>query len=111
MSEQKTNPKGLLHGDRFITVSTILVKPFSLRRLGPVNDGSNVHSSPGHGQLARRASYETYASMRLMLLLHILPRFAKLMSSRTGGGMLSALTSRVRNFALHHNGSYRVTLG
>jgi hypothetical protein len=62
MSEQKANPKGLLHGDRFITVSTILVKPFSLRRLGPVNDGSNVHSSPGHSQLARRASYETYVS-------------------------------------------------
>src|SRR5260370_23074895 len=33
------------------------------RRLGPVNDGSNVHSSPGHSQLAGRASYEAYASL------------------------------------------------
>ncbi len=35
--------------------------------------------------------------MRLMFLFHMLPRFAGLMSSRTSGGMLSALTSRVGN--------------
>jgi hypothetical protein len=36
---------------------------------------------------------------------------AELMSSRIGGGMLSVLTSRVRDFALlRHNGSYRVAL-
>ena len=39
-----------------------LVKPLILRRLGPVNDGSNVHSFPGHSQLAGRASYEAYVS-------------------------------------------------
>jgi hypothetical protein len=33
------------------------------------------------------------------------------MSSRTSGGMLSALTSRVGNLALHQNVSYRVALG
>jgi len=33
------------------------------------------------------------------------------MSSRTSGGMLSALTSRVGNFVLHQNVSYRVALG
>jgi hypothetical protein len=33
-----------------------------------------------------------------------------LMSSRTSGGMLSALTSRVGNFVLHQNVSYRVAL-
>ena len=32
------------------------------------------------------------------------------MSSRTSGGMLSALTSRVGNFVLHQNVSYRVAL-
>jgi hypothetical protein len=48
--------------------------------------------------------------MRLTLLSHMLPRFARLMSSRTNGGMLSALTSRVGNFALLQNVSYRVAL-
>jgi hypothetical protein len=48
--------------------------------------------------------------MRLLLLLRILPRFAGLRSSRPSGGMLSALTSRVRNCALHQNVSYRVAL-
>jgi len=48
--------------------------------------------------------------MRLTLLFRILPRFARLMSSRTSGGMLSALTSRVGNLALRQNVSYRVAL-
>jgi len=40
----------MLHALRwnFIAASTILVKPVILRGLGPVNDGSDVHSSPGH---------------------------------------------------------------
>ncbi len=49
--------------------------------------------------------------MRLILLFHMLPRFVRLMSSRTNGGMLSALTSRVGNLALRQNVSYRVALG
>ena len=32
----------------FIAANTNLVKPVILRRLGPVNDGSGVRSSPGH---------------------------------------------------------------
>ncbi len=48
--------------------------------------------------------------MRLTFLLRIFPRFARLISSRTNGGMLSALTSRVGNLALHQNVSYRVAL-
>jgi len=40
----------------------------------------------------------------------MLPRFVRLMSSRTNGGMLSALTSRVGNLALRQNVSYRVAL-
>ena len=48
--------------------------------------------------------------MRLTLLSHMLPRFVRLMSSRTNGGMLSALTSRVGNLALRQNVSYRVAL-
>ena len=48
--------------------------------------------------------------MRLTLLFHMLPRFVRLMSSRTNGGMLSALTSRVGNLALRQNVSYRVAL-
>ena len=48
MGEYETNPKGFMHGDGVIAVSTNLVKPVILRRLGPVNDGSDVHSSPGH---------------------------------------------------------------
>jgi len=62
MSELKAAPKGFMHCDRVIAISTILVKPLILRRLGLVNDGSDVHSSPGHSQLAGRASYEAYAS-------------------------------------------------
>jgi hypothetical protein len=41
----------------------LLVKPLILRRLGPCYDGSNVHSFPGHSQLAERASYEAYVSL------------------------------------------------
>src|SRR5438270_12966189 len=48
--------------------------------------------------------------MRLTLRSHMLPRFVRLMSSRTNGGMLSALTSRVGNLALRQNVSYRVAL-
>jgi hypothetical protein len=48
--------------------------------------------------------------MRLALLFRMLPRFARLISSRTNGGMLSALTSRIGNLALHQNASYRVAL-
>ena len=44
-------------------ISTFLVKSVILRRLGSVNDGSDVHSSPGHSQLAERASYEVYVSL------------------------------------------------
>ena len=49
--------------------------------------------------------------MRLALLFRMLPRFVRLISSRTNGGMLSALTSRIGNLALHQNASYRVALG
>ena len=69
-----------------------------------VNDGSNVHVSPGH------SNWLEELCMRLTLLSRMLPRFARLMSSRTSGGMLSALTSRVGNFALHQHVSYRVAL-
>ncbi len=62
MGEHKAAPKGFMHCDGVIAISTICRKPFILRRLGPVNDGSNVHSSPGHSQLAGRTSYEAYAS-------------------------------------------------
>lgn len=48
MGEQEVNPKDFLHGDGVIAVRTFLVKPLILRRLDPVNDGSGVHSSPGH---------------------------------------------------------------
>ena len=46
-----------------------------------------------------------------MSLFRMLPRFARLISSRTGGGMLSALTSRVGNCALLQSSSLRVALG
>ena len=105
MGEHAVNPKDCTHGDGVIAVTTFLVKPVILRRLGPVNDGSNVHSSPGH------SNWLEELCMRLTFLSLMLPRFARLMSSRTSGGMLSALTSRVGNFALHQNVSYRVTLG
>jgi hypothetical protein len=48
MGEREANPKSSMHRDGVIAITTILVKPVILRRLGPVNDGSNVHSSPGH---------------------------------------------------------------
>jgi hypothetical protein len=83
----------------------LLVKLAILRRLGPVNDGSDIHSSPGH------SNWLEELCMRLTFLSRMLPRFARLMSSRTSGGMLSALTSRVGNLALHQNVSYRVALG
>jgi hypothetical protein len=104
MGEHAVNPKNCTHGDGVIAVTTFLVKPVILRRLGPVNDGSNVHLSPGH------SNWLEELCMRLTLLSLMLPRFARLMSSRTSGGMLSALTSRVGNLALHQNVSYRVAL-
>ena len=105
MGEHAVNPKDCTHGDGVIAVTTFLVKPVILRRLGPVNDGSDVHLSPGH------SNWLEELCMRLTLLSRMLPRFARLMSSRTSGGMLSALTSRVGNFALHQHVSYRVALG
>jgi hypothetical protein len=48
MGEHEANSKDFTHGDGVIAVSTFLVKPLILCRLGPVNDGSGVHSSPGH---------------------------------------------------------------
>ncbi len=48
MGEHEANSKDFTHGDGIIAVSPFLVKPVILRRLGPVNDGSGVHSSPGH---------------------------------------------------------------
>jgi hypothetical protein len=48
MGEHEASSKDFMHGDGVIAVSTFLVKPVILRRLGPVNDGSDVHSSPGH---------------------------------------------------------------
>ncbi len=104
MSEHEASSKGFTHGDGVIAVSTFLVKPLILRRLGPVNDGSGVHLSPDP------SNWLEELCMRLTLPSHILPRFARLMSSRTSGGMLSALTSRVGNCALHQNVSYRVAL-
>ncbi len=47
MGEHEASSKDFTHGDGVIAVSTFLVKPLILRRLGPVNDGSDVHSSPG----------------------------------------------------------------
>ena len=94
MGEHAVNPKDCTHGDGVIAVTPFLVKPVILRRLGPVNDGSDVHLSPGH------SNWLEELCMRLTLLSRILPRFARLMSGRTSGGMLSALTSRVGNFAL-----------
>ena len=105
MSEHEASSKGFTHGDGVIAVSTFLVKPVIPRRLGPVNDGSGVHLSPDP------SNWLEELCKRLPLLSHILPRFARLMSSRTSGGMLSALTSRVGNCALHQNVSYRVALG
>ena len=104
MDEHEARSKDFMHGDGVIAVSTFLVKPLILCRLGPVNDGSDVHLSPGH------SNWLEELCMRLTLLSLMLPRFARLMSSRTSGGMLSALTSRVGNFALHQHVSYRVAL-
>ena len=92
MGEHEVNPKDCTHGDGVIAVTTFLVKPVILRRLGPVNDGSNVHVSPGH------SNWLEELCMRLTLLSRMLPRFAQLMSSRTSGGMLSALTQAGREF-------------
>jgi hypothetical protein len=47
MGEHEVSSKDFTHGDGIIAVSTFLVKPVILRRLGPVNDGSGVHLSPG----------------------------------------------------------------
>jgi hypothetical protein len=47
MGEYETRSKGFMHGEVFAG-QYLLVKPVLLRRLGPVNDGSGVHSSPGH---------------------------------------------------------------
>ena len=77
MGEHAVNPKDCTHGDGVIAVTTFLVKPVILRRLGPVNDGSNVHLSPGH------SNWLEELCMRLTLLSRMLPRFARLMSSRT----------------------------
>ncbi len=104
MGEHEASSKDFTHGDGVIAVSTFLVKPVILRRLGPVNDGSDVHSSPGH------SNWLEELCMRLTFLFRMFPRFARLMSSRTSGGMLSALTSRVGNLALRQNVSYRVAL-
>jgi hypothetical protein len=46
MSEREASSKGFTHDDGVIAVSTFLVKPLILRRLGTVNDGSEVHLSP-----------------------------------------------------------------
>ena len=104
MGEHEAGSKDFTHGDGVTAVSTFLVKPGILRRLGPVNDGSDVHSSPGP------SNWLEELCMRLTLLFRMFPRFARLMSSRTSGGMLSALTSRVGNLALRQNVSYRVAL-
>ena len=40
MGEHEASSKDFTHGDGVIAVSTFLVKPVILRRLGPVNDGA-----------------------------------------------------------------------
>ena len=70
MGEHEVHSKGFTHGDGVITVSTFLVKPLILRRLGPVNDGSDVHLSPGH------SNWLEEFCMRLTFLFRIFPRFA-----------------------------------
>jgi|GraSoiStandDraft_27_1057306.scaffolds.fasta_scaffold51073_2 hypothetical protein len=48
VSEHKGSRNALCTAMGFIAASTFLVKPVILRRLGPVNDGSDVHLFPGH---------------------------------------------------------------